>query len=269
MMKDYLDYIKNLNFSFIPLFVLLVSGCEQNELGLSTSLLEGTGLDCYEESVLDSNPVVYFRFNEQSGASSVRDSGSSRNNPTVLNVDFGSPGVFDRNDNFSADFDGTASLNLGNHSYLQITGDQTIEMWIRPTTFGGRRNPFAKAYGGEGTMTLEPTGQINYYYGTNGGNGGPYQGIGSGASTTLNAWTHVVLVRDLSNMRVRWYFNGVEVLDRAANYAAATAGPNNMFIGEGYVSNFIGQIDEFALYDSALSAVDIADHYAKATNPCE
>ena len=41
-------------------------------------------------------------------------------------------------------------------------------MWLRPTQLGVRRNPWNKAYGGEGTWTLEPTGDVNGYYGVAG-----------------------------------------------------------------------------------------------------
>ncbi|MCA9638829.1 MAG: putative metal-binding motif-containing protein, partial [Myxococcales bacterium] len=47
--------------------------------------------------------------------------------------------------------DGAAAF--GNPGALQITGDLTIEMWLKPTAFGVRRNPINKAYGGEYTIT--------------------------------------------------------------------------------------------------------------------
>src|SRR5690606_29103281 len=70
---------------------------------------------------------------------------------------------------------------FGNSPELQITGDQTIEFWLNPTDFNARRNPIAKAYGGEGTMTIETDGRVNYFYGITGGNSGAngegYQGF--------------------------------------------------------------------------------------------
>lgn len=267
-------YIKEFLFS---IFILLFSiSCGENNLGTKTGLVNATPsesnqeqADCYEQAVLSANPVVYFRFNEESGASSVQDLGSANNSPIINSVVFGVAGALNRaSGNSAVRFNGSASLNLQNLSYLQITGSQTIEFWLRPTNFSTRRNPFAKAYGGEGTMTIETNRQINYYYGTSGGNTSPYGGYGSTSTLTLNTWTHVALVRDLGSMRVRWYFNGAQVSSRAASHASATAGSNNLTLGEGYVANYIGDMDEFALYDTALSAAEVLDHYEKGSTAC-
>ncbi|PCH93232.1 MAG: hypothetical protein COB85_07400, partial [Bacteroidetes bacterium] len=55
-------------------------------------------------------------------------------------------------------------IPLGTPAELQITGDLTIEMWVMPSNFSARRNPYAKAYGGEGTITQETNGILNFYY---------------------------------------------------------------------------------------------------------
>src|SRR6185436_4342585 len=62
-------------------------------------------------------------------------------------------------------FDGGDYVDVGNPQALRITGNQTIEFWIKPANFANRQNPYAKAYAGEGTITLEPDGSLNYYYG--------------------------------------------------------------------------------------------------------
>jgi len=162
--------------------------------------------------------------------------------------------------NYVLDFDGTDDyVNLANPTALQITGDMTIEMWLYPTDFSERRNPFAKAYGGEGTITQETSGGLTYYYGTNGGNGGPYQSITSSA-ISKDAWTHVAIVRDLTNMKLYWYVNGSLVSQRDADYAAATSGTNPVYIGKGYVYNYQGQIDEVRIWNTARTQTQIQDN---------
>ena len=42
-------------------------------------------------------------------------------------------------------FNGGDYFNLYNRAAMQITGDQTIEMWLKPTNFAERRNPYAKS----------------------------------------------------------------------------------------------------------------------------
>lgn len=106
--------------------------------------------------------------------------------------------------------DGGGWVDLGNPEALRITGDQTIEFWVKPANLSTRRNPWAKAYGGEGTMTIETNGTVNYFYGTNGGNGNPYQTFTNPYPLPAGVWTHLALVRDLSGApaTLRWYVNG-------------------------------------------------------------
>lgn len=157
-------------------------------------------------------------------------------------------------------FNGSSNgVNLGNPNALRITGDQTIAMWLFPDNFSARRNPYAKAYGGEGTITQEIGGALNYYYGTSGTNGGTYQGFSSGSAVQVGRWNHVAIVRDLSSTprRLRWYINGVETSATNASYAAATAGTQNALIGYGYTSPYAGKIDDVRIYDRALSAEEV------------
>ncbi|MBE0638302.1 MAG: choice-of-anchor D domain-containing protein, partial [Bacteroidales bacterium] len=160
--------------------------------------------------------------------------------------------------NYALTFDGSGDfVNFGNPAGLQITGSQTIEMWIHPYSMNARRNPIAKAYAGEGTMTLETDGTISYFYGTGGGNNSPYQGFSS-PPIPVNDWTHIALVRDLSAMKLYWYFNGVQVAVADAQYPNAQSGTLPFYIGRGYVSDFHGMLDEVRIWNIARSASDIA-----------
>ena len=160
-------------------------------------------------------------------------------------------------------FDGNSYVTISNSLSMQITGDQTISMWLYPTSFSTRRNPYAKAYGGEGTITQETNGKLNYFYGTNGGNSSPYQGFSTNASLPLNKWTHVAIVRDLRNRRLSWYIDGKLDASVYAAYPAATAGPNNVYIGQGYVARYVGGIDNVHVYSSTLTLADISALYAR------
>lgn len=163
---------------------------------------------------------------------------------------------------YALEFDGSNDyVDLGNPPELQMTGNQTIEFWIQPYDFGDRQNPYAKAFAGEGTMTLEKNGMIKYFYGNLGDNSGSggvdYQGFSTAYSLPLGQWTHVALVRDLDAMKLRWYINGELSNETDALFAAAVAGNNSAFIGRGYVRNFAGQIDEFRIWNSARNAEEI------------
>lgn len=176
--------------------------------------------------------------------------------PSIVSGKVGNAGNFDGVNDY---------VDLGSPASLQITGSQTIEMWLYPTSFGARRNPYAKAYAGEGTITQETNGSVNYYYGVSGGNGAVYQGFTMTSPLSLNTWTHLALVRDLRTLtdkKLYWYKNGILTNQATASYLLATASPGfSAMIGRGYVSNYAGKIDDVRIYNRALSASEIKAIY--------
>ena len=154
------------------------------------------------------------------------------------------------------------ACTIPNNATLQTINSQTISFWIRPTDFAYRQNPWDKAYGGEGTITLEPTQTFNYYWGTAGANGSPYQGVNSSSTLSAGPWTHIVLVRDLVNSAIRWYFNGTQVNSATPSYAAAQASTADLAFGNGYAGALNGDMSEPMLLDYALTATEVGDLYA-------
>lgn len=156
----------------------------------------------------------------------------------------------------------TEYVQVLNHATLQTTNSQTISFWIKPDTFYGRQNPWNKAYGGEGSITLEPATQFNYYWGTAGSDTTPYQSVGSSAGLTAGQWTHVALVRDLVNNHIRWYFNGSQVATTTPGYSAAVASTANLRFGGGYAGYLDGSLDEMMLLPYALTATEVTNLFA-------
>lgn len=159
-------------------------------------------------------------------------------------------------------FNGSSQYySMANTPALQVTGSQTISMWLYPNSFSARRNPYGKAYGGEGTITQETAGTLNYFYGTAGGNTNPYTSCNSTTALSLNTWALVTLVRDLSAMTLTWYINGQQVHQCAAAYAAATVSTNPVTIGHDYAGYYSGSIDDVREYNRALSTDEISGLY--------
>jgi len=155
-------------------------------------------------------------------------------------------------------FNGSSTkVTIGNPPELQITGDQTIELILRPDSLDDRRNPFAKAYGGEGTITQEINGSFHYYYGTAGDNASPYQGVNSGFSLAVREKAHIAVVRDLTNMKIQWYKNGQLTNEVDAVYSSATASNLDVLIGAGYVSNYNGIIYEVRIWNIARAQEEL------------
>lgn len=146
---------------------------------------------------------------------------------------------------------------IPNNPSIQITGDQAIEMWLKPYPSTVRRNPFNKSYGGEGTITLELDNGMNYFWGTAGVNTQPYQAVKSPA-LRINEWNHVFLVRDLTNGIIWWNVNG-NTTSSAPAYAEAVASESDLSIGHGYTSSFDGLIAGVRLYNRALSGAEIEE----------
>lgn len=116
-------------------------------------------------------PIAYWKFDEGYGTTA-KDSSQNANNGT-FGASTAAP-VWQSEDQCISGkclyFDGSNDVvSVANSTSLQVTGDQTIVMWLKPLQLGARRNPIAKAYGGEGTITFEPGNTLNYYWGTGGG----------------------------------------------------------------------------------------------------
>ena len=161
-------------------------------------------------------------------------------------------------------FVGTANyLSCADNSNLKTINDQTIEMWLYPTDITARRNPYNKAYGGEGTIVQEITGYFNYIYGTAGSNTSPYQAVQSNYNVQINKWYHVVVVRNVSATArtIKWYFNGIQTNSVAATYAIATASTMPLLIGNGYCNPYHGKIDGLRLYNAVATSFQIRENY--------
>jgi hypothetical protein len=153
----------------------------------------------------------------------------------------------------------TGSIDCGNPKELAFIGSLTIAMWLKPTALVQRRNPFYKSYGSEGAITLELNGVLTYFYGAMGADADPYQGFVSANPLPLNAWTHVVLVRDLGPAKqLSWHFNGKRVNAAAAAYPTAKASVKPLVLGNGYTGfPYLGLIDEVGFWPRALDEDEI------------
>ncbi|KPK50812.1 MAG: hypothetical protein AMK72_01300 [Planctomycetes bacterium SM23_25] len=171
-----------------------------------------------------------------------------------------------------------ARVEVGNSKALQTTGDQTVAMWIKPARLGVRQNILHKAFGGEASIVLEPTGELSYMYGSSGRDDAPYvhvtsfgqardTGIAAGqlkvhkaAKTAVKAgeWTHVAIVRDLTAGRLRWYVNGKEIVETGTTLPRARASGASLLIGGGNLKHFNGLIDEVGVWNRALTAREMA-----------
>ena len=143
-------------------------------------------------------------------------------------------------------------VNVTNNTSLQMPGDFTYELWVKPTSYTGTNAYFENGCWGGPTLILrqETASQINLYAsGT---------GVGSIAyAPPLNSWTHLALVR--SGSTITLFANGSSV-GTFSSYGTAITQTTDLRIGTSPCagSAYNGFIDEFRYWKGvALSQATI------------
>jgi hypothetical protein len=213
--------------------------------------------------------VGWWKFDETEGNIAYDSSGNGNdgnltNGPAWVEGKIGRALSFDGVDDY---------VNLGNKQEITLTKNMSLSIWLKPTAFGMRRNPYNKAWGGTGTFTLEVDGTLNYFYGITGGDTGTinvsYAAYNPTQLLLLNEWVHVILVRNLDSMKVSCFVRGILSSESTALFAEAVAGSGNASFGSGYENNFEGLLDDIRIYDRALSAVEVKALYELGENPVQ
>jgi hypothetical protein len=225
--------------------------------------------DTYFREVLADAPVAYWRLDEVSGSTAfdwappASYTNSGNNGTYTGGVTLAQPGALGDLD-YAASFDGvTGYVVVPDAAPLRITGDLTIEVWVKPTgTMSGNKDLVVKA-GPGGIAAPYKLRAFN-----NGLQPGFVTGNGSSQDVctngsfqfTPNNWYHVVGTKAGSLMSL--YVNGALVATQTAATALADGGLN-LVIGcdEGPIRFFAGVIDEVAVYNTALSAARVLAHY--------
>jgi hypothetical protein len=160
--------------------------------------------------------------------------------------------------------DGNALHFDGSNDYIDITrrisGDFTIEFWVRTTQTGGS----GQWYNGRGIVDAE-VGGVTTDFGVSLIGSKLAFGMGSGDVTILStsnintgSWFHVAVTRQASNGAMKIYINGVLETSGTGATAARTTG---IRIGGiyGYTGqNFNGTLDELRIWNVVRTAEEIS-----------
>ena len=162
-------------------------------------------------------------------------------------------------------FNGTNSVATVSFSAaMNFSAAQTICIWMRPATgaTGARRNPYNQAYAGSGTLTHEPDGSINYFFGTGGGDNTPYVGRNSTFKVAENETAFITATRNQGSNIQNWYKNGIlwQQWD-AGGYSATANGTSNISIGSGYAGAFVGNIYTAMIYNVELTPAEVEQNF--------
>lgn len=206
---------------------------------------------------------MVYHFYEPAGTTgngSVHDStGNTSGTPSAGTV-FGQSGQIGDTANFSS---GTG-ITTGTLGSPPLTVPTTISYWINTANYASpsRQNPFNQAYGGWGTMTLEPNGVISWFFGSNGGDNSPYTANQSLVLVNQNnTWIFVTGVRNPADFTFKWYKNGTFLNSSTYPNTYPVTTSRLFTIGDGYVSPINGRIDEFRVGKTAQTAAWIAAMY--------
>ncbi len=219
----------------------------------------------YTSAVLADTPVSYWRLGELSGTTAFDELNS---NPGTITGDvrLGITGALISDANKAMTFNGiNGSINVPDALNLRITGNLTIEAWVKPlnrsnfyfiVTKDDLNYPYPYEYrleisNGIPNLLLGGTSAISF--------------LGTSAPPT-DVWSYIVVT--VSGSTVTHYLNGslngsrtqvVSNTDAAKPLRIASRDDNYSF--------FNGSLDEIAIYNKALTAAQISNHYQLAITP--
>jgi len=153
-------------------------------------------------------------------------------------------------------------INCGSGASLDITGPIALSLWIRPDADdpegkGTETAPMAKAF-----STASPSWSYQVRYGW--GSSKPYMAftfntsprawVYVGQKLTQGEWSHIACSHDGATLKC--YLDGIET--DSTPMGAITSSPAPVLIGsDGWGCDWIGGIDEVAIYNRALSPEEI------------
>ncbi len=215
-----------------------------------------------QDSSLDLGLVALYHFDETSGTTSADSSGNG-NTATMENGATFSPGVRGN----AATFNGTDQYVMLPIGIVSALTNFSISAWIYQTRgavgFGDRLFDFGT--GKTVNMFITTDGDALRYAVTRGGHPDEETLLTSGI-LPLNSWQHLAVTQAAATATL--YHNGAAVVQSTATTLdpAALGVTTQNWIGRSqYVSDHYleGEVDEFRIYNRALSAAEVMDLYVE------
>ncbi len=254
----------------VVLVAVLGGGCR---LGFSEECTIGEACDDpagdggagspYAAAVLADGPLAYFRFDEAGGEVAASAIGSVTGTYEGA-FTFGAPGAVG-DGNPAVTFDGaTTRIPVGDVFPFAGTAPYSLELWVRPSAILDTRFLIDRrsVTGDEGYTMYLGTTYLLHARTTAGAEFG-YVNIGS---PVVGAWSHVVATFDGTETVI--YLDGVEVARSGGAAADPIGGGAGAFVigdtPQGQFNKLAGDLDELAIYGSALSPAQVAAHFQAA-----
>ncbi|THG29035.1 PKD domain-containing protein, partial [Glaciibacter flavus] len=222
----------------------------------------------YAQVVLNDNPSLFWRLGG-SGATAATDWAGSNNGVVGTGVGTVNGGSIVGESGAASTFDGTSNGLVSTTSTTSAPGNFSTEAWFKTTsTSGGKLIGYGSSSSGDSSnydrhVYLDNDGRLTF---------GTYPNsvktVRSTASYNDGAWHQVVAAQGSDGMKL--YVDGSLVGSDASVTSAQPysgywrlGGDNlNGWPYAGSNENFTGAMDEFAVYDYALTAGQVSSHYA-------
>ncbi len=242
--------------------------------------------DAYSHSVLAEGPVAYYRLDESGGAT-MCDSSTSKNDGSynASGITYGVPGALSGDPDSAVAANGTPGVIGVSNAYSPIAGNSsfTLEGWFRSTgttqdqVLVALASPEVAATGaivGLTTWSKHNCGSGTGYPSTLGLDEYSASNCWNTATDGVNlydgSWHYLAVTYDASTYEVTGYVDGQSLDAQPANATLSLAAENYIRVGT-WVDTavnqpLIGDVDEIAVYPTALSTAQIAAHYATAVS---
>jgi hypothetical protein len=253
----------------LALAVVASTGCSRI-VGIrdSTRTVDGQVVEDapYVAAVRADSPIGYFRLDETAGVGAIDFSGGASG--TYLgNVALGQPGAFP-DAGTSVGFDGSDSaVSLANRFDFTGMTAFSLEAWIQPS--------FQGTFHEIGSRWQQPPDRAGFTWWQDGAGFGferdasamQAQLVAYDGAFVENQWAYVVATYDGTTMAI--YVNGKQEATTTSAIATPEVSLTTLIgaaNGDAGNATFLGNIDEYAIYDHALTPERVSAHYAAATN---
>jgi hypothetical protein len=220
----------------------------------------------YATTVLGDSPIAFYPLSETT-AGVLYDTGpNGLNGNTGSGVTLNTPAIVSDGAGSATNSIGPSANTFGHvptNAKFNVTNAVTVEAWVKPSVTTSSYAPIA-AYGTNAALPWE-----SYLIEAEGShfafqlavNGQPVR-LDSSTPYQTNQTYHVVGTYDGSNMDI--YVNGVLSASKSLSGSIGNFTSLGFLIGQSadYTHGFVGTIEDVAVYGNALSATQVAAHYA-------
>jgi hypothetical protein len=216
----------------------------------------------YSASVLGDSPSYYWRLGETSGTSAADASGNNRPGTYVNGVVLNQPGALTGDANRAVTLDGTND-RVGRNPAAGISGTAiSTDLWLKTsnTTKEAGIVSYATSGSTEEFHLRDPRSLDVYVKGTM---------VSTGVVLNDGLWHHLAVTWTSSGGALRVYKDGALAFSGTVRSGASLTANGALVLGQdqdsvngGFSSgqSFLGQLDEVALYPSALSQARVQAH---------